>query len=45
MSTAVEVWSYPTFPPPLRVNYLIQIPKAIGLYALRDRYAPLLDVH
>ena len=26
-----NVWSYPTFPPSLRVSYLIQIPKAIRL--------------
>ena len=26
-----NVWSYPTFPPSLRVSYLMQIPKAIRL--------------
>jgi len=30
-----DVWIYPTFPPPLRVSYLIQIPKAIRLKVSR----------
>ena len=35
-----NVWSYPTFPPSLRVSYLIQIPKAIRLKVDECRALP-----
>jgi hypothetical protein len=35
-----NVWSYPTFPPPFRVSYLIQIAKAIRLKVNKCRALP-----